>query len=244
MSEPVISVKDLHKSYGSNEILRGVTFDVAPKEVVCVIGPSGSGKSTLCRTINRLETITSGTISIDGKALPAEGKGLATLRADVGMVFQSFVRGFCCDDLEEFAICDQRMHSRWTGFTKKLWTELFRRAPKLRAFYCTADPGYDEGFARPVLAALATSEAGRMLCPALEDVFVSGDKTWSSLQCFIVAEMRAQAGHPLKRVSMRLPHYASFSDPEETDLPMLRKHVEKVDLDPPEMTFPEYPEIS
>lgn len=161
-----------------------------------------------------------------------------------GMVFQSFVRGFCCDDLEEFAICDQRMHSRWTGFTKKLWTELFRRAPKLRAFYCTADPGYDEGFARPVLAALATSETGRMLCPALEDVFVSGDKTWSSLQCFIVAEMRAQAGHPLKRVSMRLPHYASFSDPEETDLPMLRKYVEKVDLDPPEMTFPEYPEIS
>ncbi|MGO1797980.1 MAG: amino acid ABC transporter ATP-binding protein, partial [Microbacterium gubbeenense] len=59
-------------------------------EVVVVIGPSGSGKSTLCRTINRLETITSGSISIDGKELPKEGRELATLRAEVGMVFQSF----------------------------------------------------------------------------------------------------------------------------------------------------------
>ncbi|NUL34970.1 amino acid ABC transporter ATP-binding protein, partial [Streptomyces lunaelactis] len=59
-------------------------------EVVVVIGPSGSGKSTLCRAINRLETIESGTIIIDGQALPEEGKALARLRADVGMVFQSF----------------------------------------------------------------------------------------------------------------------------------------------------------
>jgi glutamate transport system ATP-binding protein len=58
--------------------------------VVVVLGPSGSGKSTLCRTINRLEPIDNGTIEVDGKSLPAEGKALAALRADVGMVFQSF----------------------------------------------------------------------------------------------------------------------------------------------------------
>ena len=69
---------------------RTSTSTVRRGEVVVVIGPSGSGKSTLCRTINRLEPIDSGTITIDGKPLPEEGKELAQLRADVGMVFQSF----------------------------------------------------------------------------------------------------------------------------------------------------------
>ncbi|NKY38916.1 amino acid ABC transporter ATP-binding protein [Cellulomonas septica] len=71
-------------------VLQSVDLTVRRGEVVVVIGPSGSGKSTLCRTINRLETIDSGTITIDGKELPAEGRELARLRADVGMVFQSF----------------------------------------------------------------------------------------------------------------------------------------------------------
>ncbi|MFX6023540.1 ATP-binding cassette domain-containing protein, partial [Acinetobacter baumannii] len=70
--------------------LKDIDLTVDRGEVVVVIGPSGSGKSTLCRTINRLETITSGSITIDGAPLPEEGKGLAKLRADVGMVFQSF----------------------------------------------------------------------------------------------------------------------------------------------------------
>src|SRR5690606_36620118 len=69
---------------------KDIDLPVHRGEVVVVIGPSGSGKSTLCRTINRLETITSGTITIDGKELPKQGKALAALRADVGMVFQSF----------------------------------------------------------------------------------------------------------------------------------------------------------
>jgi glutamate transport system ATP-binding protein len=83
-------VSNVQKHYGDFQALKDIDLTVNRGEVVVVIGPSGSGKSTLCRTINRLETITSGTISIDGKELPKEGRGLAELRADVGMVFQSF----------------------------------------------------------------------------------------------------------------------------------------------------------
>ena len=88
--EPLVVVENVQKHYGEFHALKDVNLTVAKGEVVVVIGPSGSGKSTLCRTINRLETITSGAIKIDGNVLPAEGKGLAKLRADVGMVFQSF----------------------------------------------------------------------------------------------------------------------------------------------------------
>ncbi|WP_374197495.1 MULTISPECIES: amino acid ABC transporter ATP-binding protein [unclassified Microbacterium] len=83
-------MSDVQKHYGDFQALADIDLTVNRGEVVVVIGPSGSGKSTLCRTINRLETITSGTIEIDGQKLPAEGKALAALRADVGMVFQSF----------------------------------------------------------------------------------------------------------------------------------------------------------
>ncbi len=88
--EPLVVMTDVQKHYGDFQALEDINLTVNRGEVVVVIGPSGSGKSTLCRTINRLETITSGTITIDGKELPKEGKALAALRADVGMVFQSF----------------------------------------------------------------------------------------------------------------------------------------------------------
>jgi glutamate transport system ATP-binding protein len=88
--DPLVVVSDVQKHYGDFQALKDIDLTVNRGEVVVVIGPSGSGKSTLCRTINRLETITSGTITIDGKELPKEGKALAQLRADVGMVFQSF----------------------------------------------------------------------------------------------------------------------------------------------------------
>jgi glutamate transport system ATP-binding protein len=87
---PLVVLDDVQKHYGEFQALTDIDLTVNEGEVVVVIGPSGSGKSTLCRTINRLETITSGSITIDGKELPKEGKGLANLRADVGMVFQSF----------------------------------------------------------------------------------------------------------------------------------------------------------
>ncbi len=88
--QPLVSMRNVNKHFGALHALRDIDLDVGQGEVVVLIGPSGSGKSTLCRTINRLETIDSGTITIDGVALPAEGRSLAQLRADVGMVFQSF----------------------------------------------------------------------------------------------------------------------------------------------------------
>ncbi|WP_173030203.1 amino acid ABC transporter ATP-binding protein [Arthrobacter sp. NEB 688] len=86
----MVVLKDVNKHFGDLHVLKDITLEVGRGEVVILIGPSGSGKSTLCRTINRLETFESGSITIDGKALPEEGKELAALRADVGMVFQSF----------------------------------------------------------------------------------------------------------------------------------------------------------
>ncbi len=90
MSEPLVVLKDVNKHFGDLHVLKDVNMVVGKGEVVILIGPSGSGKSTLIRTINRLETFESGSITIDGTELPQEGKALAGLRADVGMVFQSF----------------------------------------------------------------------------------------------------------------------------------------------------------
>lgn len=87
---PMISMRGVNKHFGSQHVLKDINFDVGRGQVVVVVGPSGSGKSTLCRAINRLETVDSGTITIDGEQLPEEGRGLARLRSDVGMVFQSF----------------------------------------------------------------------------------------------------------------------------------------------------------
>jgi glutamate transport system ATP-binding protein len=87
---PMVSMKAVDKHFGSLHVLKDINLDVDRGEVIVVLGPSGSGKSTLCRTINRLEPIDSGTIAIDGVVLPEEGKKLAQLRSDVGMVFQSF----------------------------------------------------------------------------------------------------------------------------------------------------------
>ncbi|MFE3853945.1 amino acid ABC transporter ATP-binding protein [Streptomyces griseorubiginosus] len=88
--DPLIELRDVNKYYGELHVLQDINLTVGKGEVVVVIGPSGSGKSTLCRTINRLETIKSGSITLDGQPLPEEGKALAKLRAEVGMVFQSF----------------------------------------------------------------------------------------------------------------------------------------------------------
>ncbi|APY85579.1 amino acid ABC transporter ATP-binding protein [Streptomyces alfalfae] len=88
--DPLIELRDVNKYYGELHVLQDIDLTVGKGEVVVVIGPSGSGKSTLCRTINRLETVQSGEIRLDGQPLPQEGKALARLRTEVGMVFQSF----------------------------------------------------------------------------------------------------------------------------------------------------------
>ncbi|MAY98279.1 amino acid ABC transporter ATP-binding protein [uncultured Nocardioides sp.] len=87
---PLVVLDHVDKWFGDLHVLQDIELTIHRGEVVVVIGPSGSGKSTLCRTINRLETIDKGSISLDGQPLPAEGKELAKLRAEVGMVFQSF----------------------------------------------------------------------------------------------------------------------------------------------------------
>ncbi len=89
-SRPLVVLDKVNKWFGDLHVLRDIDLTVHRGEVLVVIGPSGSGKSTLCRTINRLESIEQGEISIDGQRLPEEGKALAKLRSDVGMVFQSF----------------------------------------------------------------------------------------------------------------------------------------------------------
>lgn len=88
--DPLVVLDHVDKWFGDLHVLQDIELTIHRGEVVVVIGPSGSGKSTLCRTINRLETIDQGSISLDGQPLPAEGKELAKLRAEVGMVFQSF----------------------------------------------------------------------------------------------------------------------------------------------------------
>jgi glutamate transport system ATP-binding protein len=87
---PLVVLDKVNKYYGSLHVLKDIDLSIDQGEVVVVIGPSGAGKSTLCRTVNRLENFESGTITIDGQLLPSEGKALAQLRADVGMVFQTF----------------------------------------------------------------------------------------------------------------------------------------------------------
>ncbi|WP_371403601.1 amino acid ABC transporter ATP-binding protein [Kribbella sp. NBC_00662] len=86
----LVALSGVNKHFGELHVLKDINLSIAKGEVVVVIGPSGSGKSTLCRAINRLEPIDAGSIELDGQPLPSEGKALARLRADVGMVFQSF----------------------------------------------------------------------------------------------------------------------------------------------------------
>jgi glutamate transport system ATP-binding protein len=88
--EPLVVLSEVNKWFGDLHVLQDINMTIRRGEVVVVIGPSGSGKSTLCRAINRLEPIDKGEIKLDGVPLPAEGKALAQLRAEVGMVFQSF----------------------------------------------------------------------------------------------------------------------------------------------------------
>ncbi|MFB9430855.1 amino acid ABC transporter ATP-binding protein [Streptoalloteichus tenebrarius] len=86
----MIRMSGVDKFFGPLHVLKNIDLEVPKGQVVVVLGPSGSGKSTLCRTINRLEPIDKGTIEVDGQPLPAEGRALARLRAEVGMVFQQF----------------------------------------------------------------------------------------------------------------------------------------------------------
>ncbi|CAL1705166.1 unnamed protein product [Somion occarium] len=160
-----------------------------------------------------------------------------------GTVFQSIIKAFDLEAVEDFAMTEYRNNYRWTGLNKKNWMDTFRRMPKLKVFRLTSDGSYDEGYSRAILAALSERDerTGNLFCPQLDAIDVNGDKTWSSLQCYIIAKDRLENGHPLKRVSMRLGHYASFSDSADTDLPRLREYVEQVDLEPQDIELPPFP---
>ena len=91
-SVPMIELRHVEKHYGDLHVLQDINLSVRKGEVVVIIGPSGSGKSTLCRSINRLETIDSGEILLEGEPIPQEGKKLAALRAQIGMVFHTVLQ--------------------------------------------------------------------------------------------------------------------------------------------------------
>ena len=124
---PLVVLKDVEKYFGELHVLQQINLTVGRGEVVVVLGPSGSGKSTLCRAINRLETIESGTISIDGETLPAEGKALANLRADVGMVFQSFNLFAHKTILENVTLGPTKVRKKSAGEARQRGMELLTR---------------------------------------------------------------------------------------------------------------------
>ena len=124
---PLVEVRGVNKYFGPHHVLKDIDLDVQRGEVVIVIGPSGSGKSTLCRSINRLETIDSGDIYIDGNLLPEEGKALAHLRSEVGMVFQSFNLFAHKTVLENVTLAPIKVHKVSKADAKKRAMELLTR---------------------------------------------------------------------------------------------------------------------
>jgi glutamate transport system ATP-binding protein len=127
IGEPLVVLRDVDKYFGDLHVLQHINLTVHKGEVVVVLGPSGSGKSTLCRAINRLETIQSGSISIDGQELPEEGKALAHLRADVGMVFQSFNLFAHKTILENVTLGPIKVRKKSAAEAKKRGMELLTR---------------------------------------------------------------------------------------------------------------------
>jgi len=127
LGEPLVVLSEVDKHFGDLHVLQRIDLTVRKGEVVVVLGPSGSGKSTLCRVINRLETIESGTITIDGQQLPDEGKALAQLRADVGMVFQSFNLFSHKTALENVTLGPIKVRKMSAGEAKKRGMDLLTR---------------------------------------------------------------------------------------------------------------------
>jgi glutamate transport system ATP-binding protein len=125
--EPLVVIDHVNKHFGELHVLKDITTTIHRGEVVVVIGPSGSGKSTLCRAINRLETIDSGSITIDGVPLPEEGAALARLRADVGMVFQSFNLFAHKTVLQNVTLGQTKVRKRSTADANKRAMELLDR---------------------------------------------------------------------------------------------------------------------
>ncbi len=124
---PLVELSGVNKWFGELHVLQDVDLSIDRGEVVVVIGPSGSGKSTLCRAINRLESIQQGEIRIDGERLPEEGKALARLRSDVGMVFQSFNLFAHKTILQNLTLAPTRVRRQSKGDAERRARELLDR---------------------------------------------------------------------------------------------------------------------
>ncbi len=124
--EVMIELKDLHKSFGSNEILKGVDLQVKRSEVVCIIGPSGSGKSTLLRCVNYLEVPTSGTVTIDNQVITPE-VDINTIRAEVGMVFQHFNLFPHMTVLKNITLAQEKVRKKSTADAEATAMELLKK---------------------------------------------------------------------------------------------------------------------
>ncbi|OSD08591.1 hypothetical protein PYCCODRAFT_1429644 [Trametes coccinea BRFM310] len=160
-----------------------------------------------------------------------------------GQILLSIARTLDLSLLEEFTISETSFYHPHVGFSKELWTQVLARMPLLRKLHIRLQTITDSGFCRVVLSALSTADevTGRLPCPHLETVTLVEDRTWSSLQWYKFAKARKEQGHPLRRLSLCLPHYENVEDMAETDLAELREVVETVDLDPPQETQIELP---
>lgn len=123
----MIRMESVDKHFGQLHVLKDINLEIFAGQVVIVLGPSGSGKSTLCRAINRLEPIDSGSVAVDGQPLPAEGKALAALRADVGMVFQQFNLFSHKTILENITLGPVKVRKATAADARRLAMELLER---------------------------------------------------------------------------------------------------------------------
>lgn len=171
------------------------------------------------------------------------GSDLSDMPTVSGPLLLSIAKTLDTSLLEEFVIAETSYYHPHIGFSKEVWSQVLARMPLLRTLHIRLQSITDSGFCRVILSALSTPDAvtGKVLCPLLETITLMDDKTWSSLQWYKFAQARKTQGHPLKRLSLCLPHYENVEDMAETDLGELREVVETVDLDPPETPHVEFP---
>ncbi|KAI0362407.1 hypothetical protein OH77DRAFT_49909 [Trametes cingulata] len=172
-----------------------------------------------------------------------QGSDVGDMPTISGPLLLSIAKTLDLDLLEEFTIAETCFYHPHVGFSRDLWTQVLARMPLLRTLHIRLNNVTDSGFCRVILSALAIADTltGKLLCPLLETVTIVDDKTWSSLQWYNFAKARKAAGRPLRRLSVRLPHYENVEDMAETDLAELREVVDRVDLDPPEIFNVNFP---
>lgn len=165
------------------------------------------------------------------------GSDIGDMPTVSGPLLLSIAKTFDLALLEEFTISETHHYNPHIGFSKEVCLQVLAQMPLLRALHIRLQSITDSGFCRVILSALATADeiTGKALCPLLDTITLVDDKTWSSLQWWKFAQARKSQGHPLKRLSLCLPHYENVEDMAGTDLTELREVVETVDLDPPDM---------